>query len=250
MGEVQQHYSNLLAKHYTWMTGTSFGAKVAEQKNILADALQTEDGFEPGLAVDLGCGPGFQTIALCEIGYAPVLSLDTSEVLLKELQSHLGHFSVQPIHSDLSKLSRFVCSATARVIVCMGDTLTHLESKDAVESLIRMAFDALAPGGKFVVSYRDLSTEVTGLDRFIPVYADQRTIMTCFLEFDRLDTVLVHDLVYSRVGEQWLLEKSSYRKLRLPVAWLEDAMVQGGFVVQRGQAGRLLRLVGHKPLAR
>jgi hypothetical protein len=54
MGEVQQHYSNLLAKHYTWMFGTSFAAKVAEQKTILEEALQTANGFEHGLAVDLG----------------------------------------------------------------------------------------------------------------------------------------------------------------------------------------------------
>jgi SAM-dependent methyltransferase len=250
MGEVQQHYSNLLAKHYTWMFGTSFAAKVAEQKTILKGALQTTNSFEPGLAVDLGCGPGFQTLALAEMGYSPVLSVDTSELLLQELQSHLGNLPVQTIHSDLSKLSEFVSSATARVIVCMGDTITHLAGKDAVEDLLNQAFNALTPGGKFVVSYRDLSTEATDLDRFIPVYADQDAIMTCFLEFDRPDTVLVHDLVYSREGEQWLLHKSNYRKLRLPIGWLEDAMVQVGFVVQKGQAGRLALLAGDKPATR
>jgi SAM-dependent methyltransferase len=249
MGDVQLHYSNLLAKHYTWMFGTSFAAKVGEQKTILEDALQTADGFVPGLAVDLGCGPGFQTIALCEMGYSPVLALDTSEVLLEELQSHVGNLHVQTICSDLSKLNEFVSSATADVIVCMGDTITHLDSKDAVEDLLHSVFAALAPGGNFIVSYRDLSAEATGLDRFITVYADPDAIMTCFLEFDRPETVLVHDLVYSREGQQWLLHKSCYRKLRLSIDWLENAMVRAGFVLQRGQAGRLLRLVGHKTVA-
>jgi SAM-dependent methyltransferase len=248
MGEVQLHYSNLLAKHYTWMFGTSFAAKVVEQKAILADALPSVNSLEVGLAVDLGCGPGFQTLALCEMGFSPVLSVDTSELLLEELQSHRGDLPVQTIHSDLSRLSDFVCPATAHVIVCMGDTITHLDSKEAVEDLLHLVFDALTPGGKFVVSYRDLSTEATDLDRFIPVFADQDAIMTCFLEFDRPDTVLVHDLVYSREGEQWLLHKSNYRKLRLPISWLEGAMAQVGFFVQRGQAGRLARLIGTRPL--
>ena len=97
-----------------------------------------------------------------------------------------------------------------------------------------------------VLSYRDLSAGASGLDRFIPVYSDESKVMTCFLEFDRPDTVLVHDLVYSREGEQWHFEKSSYRKLRLPVEWLENAMIRVGFSVQSGQAGRLLRLVGQK----
>jgi hypothetical protein len=47
-----------------------------------------------------------------------------------------------------------------------------------------------------------------------------------------------HDLVYSREGSKWLLEKSSYRKLRLPIDWLEDATARVGFIVHRGQAGR------------
>jgi len=251
MSEVQHHYNNLLAKHYTWMFGTSFAAKVAEQKTILEDALPSAaDGVELGLAVDLGSGPGFQTIALCEMGYSPVLSLDTSELLLKELQSHQGNLPVQTICGDLSKFSEFVSSATAHVVVCMGDTITHLGSKDVVENLLRLVFDALTPSGEFVMSYRDLSIEATGLDRFIPIYADESKIMTCFLEFDRSDTLLVHDLVHSRKGQQWFFEKSSYRKLRLPIDWLEDAMVQVGFVVHRGHAGRLLRLVGQKPNAR
>jgi SAM-dependent methyltransferase len=233
------------------MFGTSFSAKVAEQKVILEDALQpTLGNSEFGLAVDLGSGPGFQTIALSEMGYSPVLALDSSESLLKELQRHQGSLPVRTIYSDLLKLSQFVSPASANAIVCMGDTITHLGSKDAVEDLLRSVFAALAPGGRFVISYRDLSTEATGLDRFIPVYADEDKLMTCFLEFDRPDTVLVHDLVYSREGHQWLLEKSSYRKLRLPVDWLEDALVHVGFVVLKGQAGRLLRLVGQKPQAR
>jgi len=60
--------------------------------------------------------------------------------------------------------------------------------------------------------------------------------------------VLVHDLVYSVAGGKWLFEKSCYRKLRLPVDWLEDALRRTDFAVHKGQAGRLLWLVGEKPL--
>ena len=176
-----------------------------------------------------------------------MLAVDTSESLLKELQSHQRDLPVQSICSDLLKLSEFVPLMTAKVIVCMGDTITHLDSKGAVEELLRSVNDTLIPGGKFVISYRDLTVAITGLDRFIPVYADESKVMTCFLEFDRPDSVLVHDLVYNREGSKWVLEKSSYRKLRLSIDWLEAAMVRAGFIVQRGQAGRLLRLVGQKP---
>jgi SAM-dependent methyltransferase len=247
MGDVQDHYDNLLANHYTWMFGVSFSAKVAEQKAILQDALHpTVNAHDRGVAVDLGSGPGFQTIALAEMGYSPVLAVDISETLLGELKSHSKDLSVRTIHSDVLNFGVFVSPATATVIVCMGDTITHLDSRDAVETLLRSVFDALLSGGKFVLSYRDLSAGASGLDRFIPVYSDKNKTMTCFLEFDKADSLLVHDLFYSREGEEWHFEKSSYRKLRLPVEWLENTMIRIGFSVQRGEAGRLIRLTGQK----
>jgi SAM-dependent methyltransferase len=247
MNNVQDHYSKLLAKHYTWMFGTSFEAKVLEQRLILEDALQpvgNSSGHQ--LAVDLGCGPGFQAIALAEMGYSPVLAIDTSEELLNSLRAYQGARPIKAVCDDLLMLPQLVAPATAQVIVCMGDTITHLDGEAAVEELLSSVMETLSPGGSFVISYRDLSATVAGLDRFIPVYSDENKVMTCFLEFDRPESVLVHDLVYSRDGARWLLEKSSYRKLRLPVDWLEDAMVRAGFQVRRGHAGRLLCLIGRK----
>ncbi len=243
MSSVEEHYINLLATHYTWMFGTSFEAKVTEQRAILEDAPAAAPR---GLAVDLGCGSGFQTIALAEMGYSPVVAIDTSAELLEELLSHAGGLDVRVVHGDLLRVGEFCSPASAEVIVCMGDTITHLESKDAVLQLLRVVSDSLAVGGRFVVSYRDLSLEAVGVDRFIPVFGDEERVMTCFLEFDRPESVMVHDLVYRRDGSRWALEKSCYRKLRLGVEWLVEAMREVGFEVERGVAGRLIRLVGRK----
>jgi SAM-dependent methyltransferase len=247
MSEVEEHYSTVLAKHYTWMFGTPFQTKMTEQKAILEDVLQQSvSPSNLGLAVDLGSGPGFQSVALAEMGYSPVLAVDTSSALLQELRSHKGNWPVQTIHADILRLGEFVSPATAQVIVCMGDTITHLDSKDTILALLKSVNDALVPGGTFVLSYRDLSEEVIGIDRFIAVNGDDERVMTCFLEFDRSDSVLVHDLVHQREGPRWLLKKSSYRKLRLSVEWLIEAMAHLGLIVDQGQAGRLVRLVGRK----
>jgi len=48
-------------------------------------------------------------------------------------------------------------------------------------------------------TYRDLTKELEGLDRFIPVRSDDK-IMTCFLEYESAESVAVHDLIYTRVG--------------------------------------------------
>src|SRR5580698_4757174 len=106
MSNVEKHYSELLAKHYTWTFGTSFEAKVAEQKGILEDALG--GSARPGLAVDLGSGPGFQAIALAEMGYLPVVAMDTSVELLEELQTHKKGLDVRVIHGNILRIGDFV----------------------------------------------------------------------------------------------------------------------------------------------
>jgi SAM-dependent methyltransferase len=245
MHSVRQHYESVLAKHYTWMSGTSFESKVAEQRTFLNDTL-SESSSCLGLAVDLGSGPGYQSIALAEMGFNPVIAIDTSAALLSELRTRQGTLPIQTVEDEIAHLDKYVSPQAARVIVCMGDTITHLESKSAVLASVRSVAKTILPGGAFILTYRDLSTELCGLDRFIPVHSDSERVMTCFLEFDHPESVLVHDLVYTRKGARWNLEKSCYRKLRLPVEWLEQAMTSVGFAVSRCPAGRLIGLVGRK----
>ncbi len=247
MDSVKEHYERLLARHYTWMFGKSFEERVTEQKAILKEALETLRVTEmSGPAVDLGSGPGYQSVALAKLGFSPVLAIDTSTALLDELRKHASDFLIQIIEDDMLHLDRHVPTQSAHVIVCMGDTITHLEDRAAVLNLLRAASSALVTGGALIITYRDLSIELHGIDRFLPVHSDHNRVMTCFLEFDQDESVMVHDLVYTRESSGWRFEKSSYKKLRLPVQWLENAMTSVGLEVSRSMAGRLARLVGRK----
>lgn len=214
MTSVADHYERLLADHYTWMAG-SFAGKVAQQK-----ALLSELGVVPsrsGRALDLGCGSGFQSVALAELGFA-VTSLDSSTKLLAELETRKGSLPIVTMQADIAAGLGEVLPGLD-VIVCMGDTLTHLESKDAVTQLLTQTRAMLAPGCKLVLSFRDLTAELAGIDRFIPVRADAERIMTCFLEYGP-ETVMVHDLLHIRDSEGWTLHKSCYPKLRLGTHWV------------------------------
>jgi len=255
MSEVSDHYERLLSRHYTWMFGSSFAEKVAEQKSVLAQAI----GFlghenARGLAVDLGSGPGFQSIALSQLGFSPVIAIDTSSELLEELHEQAAlHIDPQslPIQThpaDIRELADIVTSPSAMVIVCMGDTITHLPQKSDITALCNAIYDTLVSGGIFVLTWRDLTAELHGVDRFIPVRSDENTVMTCFLDYASPDTVNVHDLVYTRGPEGWTLNKSSYPKLRLSADWLTQQLEAAGLTVEfEGSAGRLLEIVARKP---
>ena len=213
MSDVAKHYETLLARHYSWMVGTAFDAKVAEQQ-----ALLEELGIKGSrLAIDLGCGPGYQAVALARLGFSPVMAVDGSQTLLDELQSHTKSLPIKTVRADIRDLKQFAAPDSASAIVCMGDTLTHLSSLGDVSRLLADAHQALKPGGVLALTFRDLSIERQGLDRFLPIRADADRIMTCVLEFES-DHVVINDLIYVREGETWTLNKSSFRKIRLGVA--------------------------------
>ncbi|HUJ04200.1 MAG TPA: class I SAM-dependent methyltransferase [Rhizomicrobium sp.] len=213
MSDAAKHYETLLARHYSWMVGTAFDAKAAEQQ-----ALLEELGVHgSGIAIDLGCGPGYQTAALVKLGFSPVMAVDGSQILLDELQTHAKGATIKPVRADIRDLKQFAAPDSASAIVCMGDTLTHLPSLEDVSQLLADAHRALKPGGILALTFRDLSIEREGLDRFLPIRADADRIMTCVLEFES-DHVVINDLIYVREGESWSLHKSSFRKIRLGVA--------------------------------
>ncbi len=217
----------------------SFDQKVAEQTVLLEHALR---GAPKGFAIDLGCGPGFQAIALAELGFDPVLAIDTSEALPGELDAHRGSHGIETRVGDITRLVDD--GRRAAVVVCMGDTLTHLPSKEAVSAMIAAVAKLMAPGGRFVLTYRDLTPPLLDTDRFIPVQSDGERIMTCFLEYESDEALRVTDLVHLRGDSGWVLKKSSYHKLRLSPAWVREALGEAGFVdVVLGVAGRL-SLVG------
>jgi SAM-dependent methyltransferase len=249
MSTVNEHYENLLSQHYTWMFGTSFEERVNDQKAFLSRTLESlPSPIQRGLAVDLGSGPGFQTIALAELGFSPVVAIDTSAELLDELRSHADSLPVRTEKADLRDLPVIVQSEQATVIVCMGDTLTHLPEKSDVSALFGSVFDRLRKGGVFVITYRDLTKELFGTDRFIPVRSDESKIMTCFLEFENAESVVVHDLVHMRQDSGWSLNKSSYWKLRLGLEWVRDELSKAGFdLLSEDLSGRLIGLAAVKP---
>jgi SAM-dependent methyltransferase len=222
-----EHYETFLAEHYTWMSGP-YADKVSHQLGLLQRA-----GIVPTVtrqALDLGCGPGSQAIALATLGFA-VTAIDANAQLLEELRHHAGSRLVRPVQHNLCALA--TCTELPRRVdaaICVGDIIPHLPSRECVLTLFQQVSSMLVSGGKFMLGFRDLSQQLYGLDRFIPIRSDNDRIMTCVLEYEP-ETVVVNDLIYVRQGERWDLRKSSYRKLRLSLDWVCTQLEAQGLVV-------------------
>ena len=240
MTAVDDHYANHLGPVYAWMAG---GVDAAIERGAAeVDALRLS--ADSAWAVDLGAGFGMHAIPLARRGFQ-VLAIDSCTALLDDLRAHSNGLPLRIVADDLLEFRKHA-PQQVRVILCMGDTLTHLDSAAAVLHLITEAAAALQVGGQLIVSFRDYSTALTGPQRFIPVRSDDQRILTCFLEYsDR--HVTVHDMLHERRDAQWTQQVSAYRKLRLSPEWVLDSLDAHGFTSRReaGLSG-MVRVVAQR----
>ncbi len=231
MATVTEHYDQLLAKHYTWMSG---GFEPRRQEN---EEFFVSNGILPKHsknAIDLGAGSGFQSVALANLGF-DVLAIDLNSTLLSELENHRGHLSIRTIQADLIEFEQHGRSeygeSNVELVVCMGDTLTHLSSYEEVVVLCQKVSNTLMEGGRFILSFRDLTPSLETTDRFIPIKSDAHRIFSCFLEYEP-NHVNVHDLVYQQTDGEWKIQKSVYRKLRIGFEWMKGQLEKCGFYLE------------------
>ncbi|WP_276368301.1 class I SAM-dependent methyltransferase [Chryseolinea sp. H1M3-3] len=205
----KDHYDNHLGNFYSWMVG-NFEEKQKEQENFFAEQSLAVKNYK--IAFDLGAGHGLQSISLAHLGY-DVRAVDFSKQLLDELNIRKEHLNIKTINDDiLSFLKR--TSEKAELIVCMGDTLTHLESIGALADLVTEISKHLEPDGHVILSFRDLTQALIDEQRFILVQSDDSKILTCFLEYFP-DYVMVHDVLHERQNGKWTQKVSAYPKLRV-----------------------------------
>ncbi len=242
MNTAKEHYDQQLAAIYSWMTGSP---EIGFERNRALFRQLELDKAPRGLAVDLGAGSGLQSIPLAEFGFS-VVAVDFSSALLAELSERAGSLPIRTVQDDLLNFSKHI-DEQVRVVVCMGDTLTHLESLDAVRALLSDVARALVKDGMSILTFRDyVSVEPHGTQRFIPVRSDESKILTCFLEYHK-EVVEVYDLLYRKEGEQWVLSVSSYPKLRLDKRWVGEQLRKVGLRVLSNEfANGMVSIVAKK----
>jgi hypothetical protein len=241
MATVSEHYDNVLSDVYSWLYG-GFETAIQRNRDFFSKHHMTPKGS--GIAIDLGAGCGFQSIPLAEAGYS-VSAIDTDSKLLDELGNNCGELPIDIIQDDLANFDK-ITPKGAELIVCMTDTIAHLESKERVVSVFDTVFQALEGDGRFVLTFRDLTLELEDLDRFLPVKSDENTIFTCFLEYEP-ETVKVHDIIYRKVNGGWELVKSFYRKLRVSESWIREQLSHGGFrKIESNSEGGLVTVIASK----
>lgn len=237
---AQEHYEKHLAHFYEWMTG-DFEKNVKEQLDFFEKI-----GIKPlqnKIALDLGSGHGLQSIALAKLGFQ-VKAIDFNQQLLESLRLCGKELGIQTFQRNLLSEENF--TQHVELIVCMGDTISHLESIKEIRLLLERCFKCLINNGKMILSFRDYGTELIDTQRFIPVKSDENKILTCFLEYFE-SHVKVTDLLQERKNGQWTQRVSSYYKVRITNQMMEQLLMEAGFrIINNEVTKRMIYLMAEK----
>lgn len=223
--EIKKHYKNHLSFHYSWLFG-DFNEELLKNESFFR-THQLEPQYTK-ISLDLGAGCGFQTIPLAKSGFR-VIAVDFDKYLLNELKSRTNDqpYNIYIIENDILNYSCW-SGFNPELIICMGDTLTHFPSMDAVNEFILQVYNEMISNGKFVLSYRDYTRELQGLERFIPVRSEKYRIFNTFLEYHP-DTVTVYDILMEWQNNKWEQHISHYDKIKIPTDLLTSLMMSVGF---------------------
>jgi len=236
---VKEHYDRFLAGQYTWMAG-GFENNLERNRRVFSEA-----GIAPrssGTAIDLGAGCGFAAIPLMEARFR-VTAVDFCRPLLDELVCHAPE--IASVEGDILNFPLWA-GRNPELIVCMGDTLTHLPDAGSVRDLLRQCYAELVPGGKLVLSLRDYTQGMKGETFVIPVRRDTGRIFLCRLEY-REESVGVTDIVYSQQTGTWERSASSYEKIRIKPVFLLRELEHAGLRIDEPIAGEgLITIIAEK----
>lgn len=238
---VKEHYENHLAGFYSWMTG-DFNTKQQEQEQFFVAKRILPSSTK--VAIDLGAGHGVQSASLARLGFS-VKALDFNKQLLNELSTNCKDLDVTPIEDDIRFIAKYK-PLSPELILCCGDTLTHLESENEIEHLIEDCCETLPDKGKLIFSFRDYSEKLAGDKRFIPVKSDDTRILTCFLEYSPTH-VMVTDLLHEYNGTAWQQKVSSYKKVRISASEVADMLTLNGMrILFNESVNRYMTIIAEK----
>ena len=239
---AKEHYDNHLASFYAWMAGDFDTAKLSfeswlKQKQISPASTK--------VAIDLGAGHGIQTATLASLGFQ-VTAIDFSKHLLNELSTNCTDNKVAIQIDDIRNVANYK-HLNPELIICWGDTLTHLETNQDAEQLLKACFDTLIIDGLLLLSFRNYSEALIGNQRFIPVKSDENRILTCVLDYED-EYVTVTDLLHQKQAGKWEQYVSSYKKLRLDVQKVLHLLTGMGMqIITHEQFNRMETIVALKP---
>lgn len=187
----------------------------AERTVKEVDFVVAQLGLSPGAQVlDVGCGPGRHAIELARRGYE-VVGIDPAPAMIVVAQARAAEMGVSVDFRQVSGES-FVAERPFDAALCLFTTLGQISEAGENSGLVRRVYDALRPGGGFVVEVPQRDWVVQHLKSEERFGDDQRyTAVKRWFDGAENTVTEVFDVVSPESGQSYLLRYRLYSQAEL-----------------------------------
>jgi glycine/sarcosine N-methyltransferase len=173
------HFYDDLATDYDAMTG--FDKRFIVERPFFR-MLVEQNGIKT--AVDAGCGTGFHSLALSQLGVS-VTAVDVSPEMIRRTIQHANELgiTIETLQSGFTSLPD-VLHKRYDAVFCLGNTLPHLLSSDAIRTTLTSFAGLLKDEGTLFIQILNYDRILTERERVQSIKEVGTTTFVRFYDYD------------------------------------------------------------------
>ena len=195
---------------------------------------RTLDRYKFRSVLDTACGTGWHSIALAQRGYTAA-GCDASPAMIEKARANAGqaHVSVHFEVADFTQINKFPAAFDA--IFCLGNSLPHLLSQEALVDALRNMRARLHSGGVLILHNLNYDLRLQKRPRFFSANGNADTLVWRFADYGP-EFITFHTALFEREAENtsrgaasWSVVVNSTLQRPLLAKDLDEALTRAGF---------------------
>ncbi len=169
-----------VSEYYDEMTG--FQKRFDSERKNFQNIIQK---FKIKFALDAGCGTGFHSLLLSELGVS-LTAADVSSRMIKLLDKHAGERNkkIKTIQSDFISLPIYI-KTKFDAVFCLGNSMPHLSDKKNFNATLKSFFSILKPGGVLIIQQLNYNKILKKKERIISIKETDKNLFIRFYDFEK-----------------------------------------------------------------
>jgi len=208
-------FYDALASDYDSMTG--YETRFSREKPLFRSLVER---FGIKRAVDAGCGSGFHSLLLAQLG-VKVAAVDVSAEMLRRLRKHAREFGVQirALQCRFQEMRKSIPDQHD-TLFCLGNSLTHTLRTDGLRATFRSFASVLRPGGILLLQLLNYERILEGRDRIQSFKESGGKTFVRFYDYD--DKGIIFNILTLERSEGRVQQRVESVRLR---PWLRSEIV-------------------------